>query len=207
MKILLAAATKDEIALFSGKDIDVLITGVGVPSALYHLQKRLQQMDYDMVIQAGFAGAYDRGLQLGDTVLVHRDTFGDIGMGENHSYHSIFETPLADKNEFPFSDGWLVNDNEWIGRLNYKNVNSITVNTVSDDELLKQQRIHVYNPAIESMEGAALHYVCLQESVPFLQIRTISNYAGIRDKAQWKMKESVENLDTGIRDLIKQLND
>ena len=45
-------------------------------------------------------------------------------------------------------------------------------------------------PVIESMEGAALHYVCLMEKIPFLQIRSISNYIGERDKKKWNMKDA-----------------
>ncbi len=205
MRLLITAATKDEIALFGDQGYDVLITGVGVPFTQYHLQKRLQQVDYDMIIQAGFAGAFTDELKLGETVVVKQDTFGDLGMEEAHGFHSIFETPFADKDEFPFSDGWLVNTDEWLNSTVYKKVNAITVNKVSDDELLKQQRIHTFRPAIETMEGAALHYVCLQEKVPFLQLRTISNYVGIRDKTQWKMKESVENLNAALNDIIKQV--
>ena len=52
------------------------------------------------------------------------------------------------------------------------------------------------------MEGAALHYVCLQQSVPFLQIRSISNEVGERDKSKWRMKEAVENLNTELIKLI-----
>jgi futalosine hydrolase len=42
-------------------------------------------------------------------------------------------------------------------------VKAITVNKVSDSGLLKQQFIKQFNADIESMEGAALHYTCLQE--------------------------------------------
>lgn len=206
MRLLITAATQDEITLFGEASTDVLISGVGVPSTMYHLQKRLQQIDYDMIIQAGFAGAFNEELQLGETVVVKQDTFGDLGMEEAHGFHSIFETSLADKDEFPFSNGWLNNNNGWIASLEYKKVNAITVNKVSDDELLKQQRIHAFRPAIETMEGAALHYVCLQENVPFLQLRTISNYVGIRDKTKWKMKEAVENLNTALLEISNHFN-
>jgi futalosine hydrolase len=31
------------------------------------------------------------------------------------------------------------------------------------------------------MEGAALHFVCLQEDISFIQLRAISNFVGERD--------------------------
>jgi futalosine hydrolase len=55
------------------------------------------------------------------------------------------------------------------------------------------------------MEGAALHYVCLMEKIPFLQIRSISNYIGERNKKNWNMKESIINLNKELIRLLEQL--
>ena len=54
------------------------------------------------------------------------------------------------------------------------------------------------------MEGAALHYVCLQEKVPFIQLRAISNYVGERDKSKWKMQEAITNLHNELLKLLNQ---
>ncbi len=53
------------------------------------------------------------------------------------------------------------------------------------------------------MEGAAFHYVCLQEEVKFLQLRSISNAVGERDKKQWKMKEAIISLNIELDKLVK----
>jgi futalosine hydrolase len=55
------------------------------------------------------------------------------------------------------------------------------------------------------MEGAALHYVCLQENIPFLQIRSISNRVGERDKAKWEFKEAIKNLNKELAVLLKEI--
>ncbi|MBK7884081.1 MAG: hypothetical protein IPJ81_10000 [Chitinophagaceae bacterium] len=57
------------------------------------------------------------------------------------------------------------------------------------------------------MEGAALQYVCLQEKIPFIQIRGISNYVGERDKLKWKMKEAIFNLNIELKNIVKKLNE
>ena len=59
---------------------------------------------------------------------------------------------------------------------------------------------------IEYMEGAALHYVCLQEKIPFLQIRSLSNFAGERDKSKWVLKESIAHLNLHLQQLLKLLS-
>ena len=51
-----------------------------------------------------------------------------------------------------------------------------------------------FDPTTESMEGAALHFVCLSENIPFLQFRVLSNYIGERNKKKWILKESIIQL-------------
>lgn len=208
MKILVVAATAFEISNFTAqnKSTSVLITGVGIPACLYQLQKNISLNNYDIVIQAGIAGAFTNEFELAETVLVKQDIFGDIGIEENKVFTPIFETDLFDKNSFPFENGWLINRNEILQQSNLELVNAISVNKVNDNLLLKEELINIFNPEIESMEGAALHYVCLQEKVPFLQIRSISNYVGQRDKTKWKMNEAVENLNIELIKLITLIN-
>ena len=85
MSILIVAATELEIAPFIHLDlpVDILITGVGAPAAIYQMQKKLQEKKYKSVIQAGIAGSFTDSLALGDTVIVERDCFADIGINEN----------------------------------------------------------------------------------------------------------------------------
>jgi futalosine hydrolase len=52
------------------------------------------------------------------------------------------------------------------------------------------------------MEGAAMHYVCIQEKIPFLQVRSISNEVGIRDKSKWAIREAIVNLNEEIKKII-----
>jgi len=209
MQILLTAATENELELFINlySNVDILITGVGTPATIYNLQRRLQQEEYHYVIQAGIAGAFSNELNLAETVLVKQDSFGDIGAEENQTFTSFIGSPLINAHAFPYADGWLMNTEGMPKNSNLKAVKGITVNKVSDSMLQKQQLINAFNPQIETMEGAGFHFVCLQEAIPFVQIRAISNYVGERDKTKWKMKEAFENLNTELVNLISKLKD
>ena len=55
------------------------------------------------------------------------------------------------------------------------------------------------------MEGAALHYACLMEGVPFLQLRSMSNYIGERNKKKWDMQVSISNLNNALIEIVKDL--
>src|SRR5580765_5775808 len=111
MNILYVAATEFEMAPFLKlrPAADHLITGVGSPMAVYHIAKRLQQIDYDLVIQAGIAGSFTMSLELGETVFVDKDCFADLGISEQHHFYSLFEKGFLHENEFPFKNGWLEN--------------------------------------------------------------------------------------------------
>jgi futalosine hydrolase len=52
------------------------------------------------------------------------------------------------------------------------------------------------------MEGAALHYVCLQSGVPFLQLRSVSNTVGVRDKTKWDIKLAITRLNETLIPLL-----
>ena len=208
MNILCLAATAFEIAPFLKENpgTDFLITGVGAPTTVYHITKRLQQVCYDMVIQAGIAGSFTTDLKPGQIVFVARDCFADLGIAEQKDFSTMFEKGLADENEFPFSKGWLENSNTLMDFFPLKKVTGITVNTVTDDaDQIKMLRTK-FDPQVETMEGAALHYTCLNEKIPFIQLRSISNYVGERDKAKWKMKESIQILNSSLQDIVNHLN-
>ena len=216
MDILLTVATKFEIQptlqllqkegfIIHGHKIDILITGVGMVSTTYNLTTKLIGKKYGFIIQAGIAGTFSNDLLLGETVLVKQDAFGDIGMEEKGNFTTVFDAGFAAKDEFPFTDGWLVNNNKMLTTSLLKKVSAITVNKVSDSLLQRQQAIQYFEPQAESMEGAAFHYVCLQQKLNFIQLRSISNAVGDRDKSRWRIKDAIDNLNTELEKLLLQL--
>jgi futalosine hydrolase len=45
----------------------------------------------------------------------------------------------------------------------------------------------------------------LQENIPFVQLRAVSNYVEIRDKSKWNIPLAVENLNIQLIEFIKTL--
>jgi futalosine hydrolase len=207
MNLLIVSATEIEIAPFlkENNKADVLITGVGIPATIFHLTKKLLQINYDMVIQAGIAGTFNNGINLEEVVLVREDTFADIGIEENGNFINLFETGLMNKNDFPYKNGWLVNNNSILKKNQFSVAKAITINKITDDHLQLKGLQQKFGAEIESMEGAAFHYVCLQQKINFLQIRAISNTVGERDKTKWQLKNAIENLNKELLQLIENL--
>ncbi|HEX6193220.1 MAG TPA: futalosine hydrolase [Chitinophagaceae bacterium] len=204
----IVAATSPELEnlALSPNQFDVLITGVGTAATVYYLTKKIQQSKPSLIIQAGIAGSFDESIPLGTTVIVQKDRFADLGVQEQNQWKDVFDMKLSEPGSAPFSNGWLINPHlRGFSNLAIQQVTSISINEVTTNI----QRIHhyreKYQPNIESMEGAAFHYVCLQENIPFLQVRTISNYVGERDKSRWQMKLAIQNLGNSLQQIISNL--
>jgi futalosine hydrolase len=208
MSILLCAATGLEIrptAEFLRNErlpVEVVVTGVGLAAAVYRITRAVLDRKPSLVIQAGVAGALDEKLELAQTVAVRSEIIGDEGVEENGRFQSLFGMGLAGPDEPPYTGSKLVNDGPLIGRCGLPLVDGVTVNEISTD----QDRIEYYRSlgaSSESLEGAALHYVALMENIPFLQLRSFSNFIGERDKSKWMMAEAIGNLNLHLQKLIK----
>jgi len=214
MDILLIAATAKEIEPFfeyyrntkKTQNIDILITGIGLTATTYRLLKQLQLKRPALVIQAGVAGCFDRKLALGTVVAVKKETIADQSVIESKKLKTLFDLQLVPQDQFPFKKGWLENDNEALKKLKLKKVNAISVNEITTSKKRVRFYHESFKPAIESMEGAALHYTCLMEKIPFMQLRSISNYIAERDKSKWDMKRSIVNLNKELIHLVETIN-
>jgi futalosine hydrolase len=217
MNCLLVAATAFEIAPLldqhrKGLDnlpkhisLDILISGIGLTAASYSLTKQLHIKQPDLVIQAGIAGCFDSSMPLGNVVAVKKECIADLGVIEQQQWKTLFDLKLLDQNQFPFSKRWLVNKNDILKKVKARKVAGISINEISSHPKKIAVYRQLFDPVVESMEGAALHYVCLQEKIPFIQLRGISNYVGERNKKKWMIKESIINLNKELSRLLQQL--
>jgi futalosine hydrolase len=189
-------------------EIHLLETGVGVFNTLYELKNRLNQFSYSLIIQAGIGGSYQKNKPLGKVYYMATERFGDIGMEQKDgSFTSIFETPLIAKNSFPFKEGVLINPEATLTKF-LPVAHGITLNTVTGTQGKAEKIIEKYPEVeIENMEGASFFYVCLKENIPFMSIRSISNYVEDRNKEHWKMEEAIESLNKTVTDLLEILKD
>lgn len=207
MRILVVAATEMEIAetIATNDAVDFLVTGVGVPNCIYRLQKKLFQYNYDLVIQAGIAGTFSDQYPLGHTFLVKKDQFADLGFYENQQLKTLFDAGFQSPDGIPYSNGWLENNSALMDKVSLPMVNAITVNTVTDDRNIIKAYKTKYDAGIESMEGGAFHFVCLMEAVNFLQIRSLSNWVGDRDKSNWRIKAAVADLNRHLGTILNTI--
>ncbi|MBI3501378.1 MAG: futalosine hydrolase [Bacteroidetes bacterium] len=196
MKILIVSATKKEIASllrisdkktgdsfftssFGKHTLDFLITGVGMTSTAFHLGKLLSNKKYDLAINAGIAGSFRKNIPPGTVVNVTEDCFADFGAEDGEKFLTAEEIKLVQSSKFKVSrrDSFGASSkfkNKTLNKL--PKAKAITVNTVHGNASSIKKVVKKFNPDIESMEGAAFFLACMEEKIPCIQVRAISNY-------------------------------
>ena len=185
--------------------ISTLITGIGSMATTWSLMRQIDRTPPDLIIQAGIAGCFSQR-PAGEVFVISEEVPADLGVWEDGQFKSLFELNLAGAHQFPFSNGRLNNPYpQLLALTSLEPVRAMTVNEITTDP--GHIRWHQQNTAavVESMEGAGLHYVGLQEKIPFLQLRAVSNDIGVRDKTKWDIRLAIGRLNEQVSSLLEKL--
>jgi len=170
-------------------------SGIGILASSISLMKMFTQETPTLIIQVGIAGCFDKKIPLGKVFAVKDDFVGDLGVTENKVWKDLFDLKFDKPNDAPYENKRL--PNPWLNQFNILNLptkKSVTVNTISTDKKRIELMHNRYKAVLESMEGASLHYMGRDLTIPFIQIRAVSNYVGERNKSKWKIQEAILNV-------------
>jgi futalosine hydrolase len=208
VKTLLVAATRAEIQPFldhSPEATDVLITGLGLVATTFELTRKLEREHYDLVVQGGVAGAISSELEVGQLVQITKEHLLDFG-AEDRDGNTLSVAEMG----FPFApphsvDGGLAIKQSVI-ELPYRKAVGGTVQRGSGSKVsIERLRRQYPFVEVETMEGAALAYVCARYEQPALQLRSISNYVTERDRDSWQLGLAITNLNEALGGLFDRL--
>lgn len=180
-------------------DISFLVTGAGMVATAYTLGKHFAKNEYNLAINLGIAGSFDRSIPLGEVVEITEDTFAELGAEDDETFITIDQLGFG---ESVFQSSYTLPHS-----LPIKKASAITVNTVHGNETSIQKLSGRINVQIESMEGAAFFYACKQAGIPCVQIRAVSNYVEKRNRDAWQIGLAIKNLNRFAAELIEKLND
>jgi futalosine hydrolase len=221
MRILIVAATELEVLSLKSEvlnreseventtqdsglktfDFELLITGVGMVATAFALGRHLASNQYDLVLNLGIAGSFDRNVPLGQVLEITEDTFAELGAEDDAEFLSIEKMGFGVGTYQPSTK--LADLYNLFNTFNLPGAKAITVNTVhgNEDSIKKvTERLH---PQLESMEGAAFFYACRQMEAPCLQIRAVSNYVEKRNRDNWQIGLAIKNLNTFALEFLK----
>jgi len=198
----------------SGQDIILINTGIGKVNSSHSATLILEHFPVRLVINCGIGGAYpESGLAIGDVAIASMEIYGDDGV-----YGPPFEDmrrigiPLLQSgrdryfNEFPIEKTLLKRLGPIIsGSRNVKVGTFITLSSISGTPERAIELRRRFDAICENMEGAAIAHVCKIYKTPMLEIRGISNIAGIRDKRRWKPELASQNCQGFVLEVLRSL--
>lgn len=187
--------------------VDVLITGIGMVATSVYTSKFLSKKQYNFAINAGICGAYNRSLRIGEVVNVLSECLPEIGAEDGENFLSVFDLGFLSVNQFPFIDGKLkaTHSKSFSTIENLKKVSGNTVNKTSGNEKSIIELLKRNNSDIETMEGAAFMFAASVYNIPFLQLRSVSNYVEKRNSKAWDIPLAIDSLNKVLCSLILHL--
>lgn len=223
MKVLISAAEKEELIvakqafeLLPAKvretiEVSWLLTGIGTTSTTYRLTKMIAESPtpFDFAINVGIAGSFTPQFPLGSVARVDVEYFGDLGFETFQGFQTLFDYKILDADTHPFRGGKLIAP-KLSDRVEQKIASiakgvGVTVQTVSGIPGRKELLIKEFSPDIESMEGAAFFYVAILEKIPFMELRSVSNQVGERDRTKWDIPLALEKLRESLKMVLEAI--
>lgn len=172
--------------------IDFLITGVGMVNTAIKITKHLNN-NYDFILNVGICGSFNVNFNIGEVVLVYQDIISEMGAEDDQKFITY------DKLNLPGTNVYSDSINKNIDVFNkFKKVKGITVNKVHGNNLSINNTVKLFNPDIESMEGAAFFAACSETNTEYCQIRAISNFVEKRNKNNWNIPLAIKNLNNEL---------
>jgi len=180
-------------------NITKLITGVGMVATAAHLATAIASHRPQVVLNIGIAGAFHHELPIGSVVQVVQDRLSELGVEDNGSFIPMDASGLIPTDQLVFTSD--------IRLQGFETVTGITVNRVHGSADSIEAVRQLFHPHTESMEGAAVAYVCHMAQLPWVQVRAISNRVEPRDRSKWNIPLALANLRTQLPQILDQLHE
>ena len=201
-------------ARLGGREAVLVVTGVGPLNAALEMGAALSRHEITGVVNLGLAGSYDlEKAPLGSCVAAESEVFPEYGVT------GLDPTDcLADDTGFPFPQ-WEGRGQRVVRRIGLDPVaaawslelllpsgqrmgTALTVAGVTGSRDRAGILAGRFDALTESMEGFAIALACATRGLPFLEVRTISNAVGERDRAKWKIKQALQGLGAMLAKLL-----
>ncbi|MGX7677795.1 futalosine hydrolase [Jatrophihabitans sp. DSM 45814] len=196
--------------------VDVVASGVGLPAATvaacWALRPPSSRSDasadsrdnsrydspYDLVICAGIAGGFPAA-EVGSVAVSHAVVHADLGAETDSGFSSMAELgwgPVRFEIDQPLAELVSRRTDAVLGSV-------LTVSTVTGSQARADELHAAYPDAVaEAMEGVGVHRAASRFGVPFVEIRTISNRVGPRNRDNWQITEALAALTAAFDGLL-----
>ena len=204
-----------------GCALDLLVCGVGPVAAALALGHYLGRKSEEFpqpplrgILNLGIAGTYDPGgAPLGSLVLATEEIYPEYGVWP-HQENGQEPSPLplafpqASVSEQKVFDRLPLEPLEALGNMGlnwhteWRHGASVTVAGVSGTPRRAEHMAALAKGLTENMEGFSLALGAAMAGIPFVELRAISNTAGLRPPRGWDLSAALTALGQGTKELL-----
>jgi futalosine hydrolase len=187
----------------AGFTLDALAAGVGPAAAATGASSALCSDSYDLVISAGIGGGFAGQAPLGSVVVADRIVAADLGAGSPTGFIPVEDLGFG-TGSFPAFDSVRTGDLLRGAGLPVSVGPVLTVSTVTGTAGRAAELSETHGAVAEGMEGFGVATAAAAHGVPVMEIRTVSNPVGPRDRDAWRISDALKQLSTVFDVLVEE---
>lgn len=180
-----------------GCGFKIIAAGVGPACAAAATAAELAASRYDIVISAGIAGGFPGQAPIGSVAIADTIIAADLGIETAEGFRSLEEMSLG----YSRIQASVERTSGLVQRLRSAGLTVatgpiLTVSTATGTTATASaHRALVPNALAEAMEGFGAAVAAGQFRLPIIEVRTISNAVGPRDRSAWRIEEALASLE------------
>ena len=169
------------------EDVKVKLCGFGPIASAAIASQLINDLRPSEIMLVGIAGSYDDELKVGSAYSFSSIACDGVGVGQGESFRTASQMGWSHWSTDAETIGDEIQVNE-----NGENRQLLTVCSASEGTVMVSDRRKRFPKAsAEDMEAFSVAVACRLHGVPLHVVRGISNIAGDRDKANWRIKEAI----------------
>ncbi|MCY9512966.1 futalosine hydrolase [Paenibacillus apiarius] len=186
---------------------DVAIGGVGTAAAAASTARALAAAEYRLVVCAGIAGGFAGQADLGSLVVASEIVAADLGAETPEGFCSVDELGFGSA-RVPVDAGLTARLTEALRAAGLPAASGpvLTLATVTGTAATAAElAARVPGAAAEAMEGYGVAVAAQACGVPVLELRSVSNAVGPRNRDAWRIPEALKALEAASAVLMEVL--
>ena len=164
--------------IYKSNDIIIAGSGIGKVNAAMMTQHLIDKYEVDVVISSGCAGSLSKNLKVFDVIIPKYVTYHDF-LPERVMRYSV-----PDEGKIKADENLIKLFNDTANKINGINVVDTAIcsgDCYVTDDIMAQEIVNRTGAKVVDMESASIAHVCRNNNIPFITIRTISDFADGND--------------------------
>jgi futalosine hydrolase len=205
---------------YGHQQMHTVITDPGMVNAAQAMTAAVESINPSIIIQTGCAGAFKQtGLRIGDIGIATEEIDLHLGIEAPHPSHVLRPLPFSVlrsnrqtyTNRYPAHPKLTATAYGMLTRkfrplkIGVFRGPFLSVSTITATDERAAQHFDNYHAIMEQMEGSGTAHLSLLYNIPFIEIRSASNWVGNRKRHQWDIPLAAENVARALGAFVESL--